>query len=121
MFLCPDHMRVTTGPRRSTAADRNNGAFVVPLDDRLVAFVIASDGDGWEHVSVTLCEPCGVKIDRCPTWDEMVAVKRVFWSDDDAVMQLHPRQCDAVNVHPYCLHLWRPALQPIPLPPKWMV
>jgi hypothetical protein len=38
----------------------NNGAFRVPGGLR----VIASDGEGWDHVSVSLP-------DRCPTWEEM--------------------------------------------------
>lgn len=36
--------------------------------------VIASAGEGWEHVSVST--PV-----RCPTWDEMEFVKRMFFED----------------------------------------
>lgn len=49
--------------------------------------VIASSGDPavpWEHVSVSVS---GAR--RCPTWEEMDAVKRLFWADDETVMQLH--------------------------------
>jgi hypothetical protein len=76
--------------------------------------VIASWGAGWEHVSVSLPK-------RCPTWDEMKAVKEAFWPDEYPVMQLHPPKQDYVNCHPYCLHLWRPVFQIIPLPPPIMV
>ena len=63
--------------------------------------VIFSDGEGWEHVSVSTRG-------RCPNWDEMVFVKNLFWGPDDVVMQLHPPQSAYVNNHPHCLHLWRP-------------
>jgi hypothetical protein len=64
-------------------------------------FVIASDGAGWEHVSVS-------RKDRCPTWEEMCQIKDTFWDDEDVVMQFHVPAKDHVNNHPYCLHLWRP-------------
>jgi hypothetical protein len=76
--------------------------------------IIASWGGGWDHVSVSLH-------DRCPTWDEMERVKRAFFLDGETAMQLHVPVKDHINVHPYCLHLWRPHEGSIPLPPKWMV
>lgn len=75
---------------------------------------IASWSGGWDHVSVS-------RRDRCPTWDEMHAVKRLFFDDDEAVMQLHPPAATWRNAHPYCLHLWRPQDSEIPLPPPLMV
>ena len=96
----------------------NNGAFYLPARrlDAAPLKVIASDGGGWEHVSVSLP-------DRCPSWHEMCHVKSLFWDAEDAVMQLHPPASDYVNQHPYCLHLWRPSWEGavIPLPPSWMV
>ena len=76
--------------------------------------VIASWGDGWDHVSVSLQN-------RCPLWDEMQFIKQCFFEDEEAVMQLHPRKSDYVNFHPYCLHLWKPQSAVIPVPPTWMV
>lgn len=65
----------------------------------------------WEHVSVSL--PW-----RCPTWDEMAAVKSLFWKETECVMQLHVPAADHRNLHPYCLHLWRPRRgMKIPRPP----
>lgn len=64
---------------------------------------------GWEHVSVSLPH-------RCPTWEEMVRIKNLFWREDEAVMQLHPPKSDYVNFHPYTLHLWRPLRADIPDP-----
>ena len=62
--------------------------------------VVATRGDGWEHVSVSLTS-------RCPTWDEMNYVKDLFWEAEDCVVQYHPPKSEYVNVHPFCLHLWR--------------
>lgn len=76
--------------------------------------VIASSGEGWDHVSVSLPH-------RCPTWDEMEHVKRLFFRDDETAMQLHVPPTDHINVHPFCLHLWRPQGVEIPRPPGWMV
>lgn len=69
----------------------------------------------WEHVSVSC-------INRCPTWEEMQAVKELFWSDDETVVQIHPPRKHYVNHHPYCLHLWRNVKSPdFPLPPKELI
>ena len=81
----------------------------------VVLRVISSTGEGWDHVSVSLR-------DRCPTWDELEHVKRLFFRDDEVAMQLHVPPSQHVNVHPYCLHLWRPNDgREIPLPPSIMV
>lgn len=76
--------------------------------------VIASDHDGWDHVSVSLAN-------RTPTWDEMEVVKRLYFEPHETAMQLHVPPNDHVNVHPYCLHLWRPQVGLIPRPPNHMV
>ena len=76
--------------------------------------IIASWADGWDHVSVS-------RKDRCPTWEEMETVKRLFFAEDETAMQLHVPPTDHINVHPYCLHMWRPHGGHIPLPPKGMV
>lgn len=100
------------------------GLFVVPLAVGCVAIIIASEGDPeampWEHVSVRIgvLKYHGKIKERIPTWDEMCAVKKLFWEDDEPVMQLHPPESDYINCHPCVLHLWRPTDQKIPMPPK---
>jgi hypothetical protein len=82
--------------------------------------IIASSGDGWDHVSVSLA-------DRLPTWDEMEKVKRTFFKDEECAFQLHvpvDEYIDGIELGKrarYCLHLWRPTTTPIPRPPDWMV
>jgi hypothetical protein len=81
-----------------------------------------SDGEGWEHVSVTLSlKDMKCQLNRCPTWDEMCFVKDVFWSKGDAVIQIHPPVKDHVNFHPFCLHLWRPIGHNLIIPPKKLI
>lgn len=99
----------------STPADGNNGYFCIKAlapSDTLV--IIASDGEGWEHVSVS-------KKSKTPTWEEMCKVKALFWGPDDCVIQYHPRQKDYVNNHPHCLHMWRPTNVEIPTPDPILV
>lgn len=115
-FRVPERLRVINGPMASDLRFGNNGLFILPaLPGRTQKLrCIASDGAGWEHVSVSLPN-------RCPSWDEMNYVKDIFWSEDDAVMQLHPPRSDYVNNHPFCLHLWRPIGTSIPLPDSLLV
>lgn len=99
----------------------NSGAFVIRYQSARLR-VVASDGMGWDHVSVSLAT-------RCPTWQEMCRIKGLFFKDEEVVMQIHPAKSDYINVHEYTLHLWRPQSKaegeqmpnPIPLPPKVMV
>lgn len=113
MFHVPHQYRIRTGGMGSPDEYGNNGAFRVPLGTKYAA-VIASDGELWEHVSVSFK-------DRCPTWDEMCMVKALFWDGEDCVIQYHPPSSAHINCHPYCLHMWRPVSASIPMPPAWMV
>ena len=98
---------------------KGNGCFKVYVNNRSF-FVVASDGGGWDHVSVT---PCNRKRQTCPTWEEMCAIKDMFFYPEEAAVQYHPPQSQYVNNHPYCLHLWRPNRdgEEIKLPPKLFV
>lgn len=90
--------------------------FRVQGENRSV-FVIASDGEGWQHVSVSFGRVPGT-----PSWDVMCQVKDLFWNDEDAVIQFHPKKSEYVNNHKGCLHLWRCIDgRETPTPPKIMV
>ena len=105
--------RVTQGPMGSDASYGNNGLFVIIRHPDTLN-VIASDGMGWEHVSITIK-------DRTPTWDEMSYIKNLFWNEDETVIQYHPKKSEYVNQHPYCLHLWKKADKDYELPPKGLI
>lgn len=95
-----------------------NGAFLLRLSVSDLK-VIASDGEGWQHVSVSRNNEPNIP----PSWTMMCRVKDLFWEPEDVVMQLHPAKSQYVNYHPGCLHLWRPtkAGVVIPTPPMWMI
>ncbi len=125
-YHVPDRYRIRKGAFASDERDGNNGAFFVPnraapsrgLSTRDAAAVplkvIASDGAGWEHVSVSLPN-------RCPTWPEMAYIKALFWDATDCVVQYHPPESEYVNNHPFCLHLWRSTQHAFPLPDSLLV
>lgn len=101
MFKVPNQFRIKKGMLASTDEMGNNGAFIVhSLKLKRALHVIASDQEGWEHVSVSLP-------DRCPTWEEMSFIKDKFWGEDDLVVQFHPPKVDYINYHQHCLHLFR--------------
>jgi hypothetical protein len=85
-------LRVLNGYRDSSrevvehygsVGDETCGVFhmVSPITGRWM-HVIAASGEGWDHVSVSMK-------DRPPIWAEMDHVKRLFFKDDEVVMQLH--------------------------------
>lgn len=92
----------------------NNGAFVFKKNG-VGFYCIASDGGGWDHVSVSLDKK------RCPDWEEMCMIKEMFWDSQDCVIQFHPPESEYVNNHEYCLHLWKPQDFGIPIPPSYFV
>ena len=76
--------------------------------------VVWSFGGGWDHVSVSFQN-------RCPTWDEMCKVKDIFFRDDECCVEYHPAKKDYVNIHPYCLHIWKPQEETFQTPPGMYV
>lgn len=114
-----------THPMHSSSSDGNNGLFILPLDKTLYANCIASDGMGWEHVSISLSRIIKkkrlVSVRRCPTWEEMCQVKDTFWGREDAVVQFHPPANEYVNHHPHTLHLWVPTTHPVVVPESILV
>lgn len=76
--------------------------------------IIASWGGGWDHVSVSTA--CG-----CPTWEEMVQVKQIFFRPDETCVQFHPADDKYVNTCGSCLHIWRQQGHEYELPPREMV
>jgi len=94
------------------------GVYSVPLKNSkgksVTLQVCASIDMDWDQVSVSLPH-------RCPNWPEMDFIKKMFFEEDEVAFQLHVSIKDHINIHDYCLHLWRPQNQDIPLPEKLMV
>lgn len=81
-----------------------------------IGTVIWSYGGGWEHVSVS-----PYKRHIIPSWDDMCAIKNMFFREDEVVVQYHPAKSEYVNVVENCLHLWRPLKAEMPVPNSLMV
>jgi len=110
MFHTPETYRIKSGPYGSTQAYGNNGAFLIPVQQfKKYLRVVASDSQGWEHVSVSANN-------RFPTWPEMCHIKALFWDDEDIAIQYHQAKSDYINNHPHCLHFWRPSGIALPTP-----
>lgn len=107
--------RVRSGEYATADLDGFNGKFLFRLNG-LPLEVIASDGLGWDHVSVTL-----LNSNLPPSWSVMCQIKRLFWGDDEWVVQFHPPKDQYVDNHPGCLHLWRCTSASQPTPRKEMV
>jgi len=123
MFHVPEKNRVTKNhPLASDSSYGNEGAFVIthPKINNYSFFAIASDGEGWEHVSVSLSST-ERKVERCPTWEEMCFIKDIFWDKGDCVIQYHPPEKDYVSMHHYCLHLWKSTTFEQPVPDSMLV
>jgi hypothetical protein len=112
-----EEYRVTRGPMRSIKGFGFNGAFLIPYKTRTKTVelsVIVSDGDGWDHVSVSTEY-------RCPTYNELKFIKGLFFDDAETVVHFFPKQSAHINTHPFCLHLWRKQGSEYELPPLYMV
>ena len=68
-----------------------------------IASVDEGGGEAWEHVSV--CRPHS---DKLPTWEEMCAIKDMFFEPEEECVQFHPKKSSYVNIAQNCLHIWRP-------------
>lgn len=97
--------------------DSGNGVFRVLVNQRSFHCIV-SNGGGWDHVSVS---PCNKKRTTCPTWEEMCAIKNMFFLPEECVIEYHPPRSDYVNDCETCLHLWRPSDGKIPMPPTEFV
>ena len=116
-----ENYRDNSHPDYRNKGGKNWGAFLIPSTDgnlRILSSGFADDQNpvaaGWEHVSVSCAK-------RCPTWNEMDKVKKLFWRDDETVVQFHPRDDAKINAHEFCLHLWKLAATEFVLPPKELI
>jgi hypothetical protein len=95
--------------------DGGNGAFqfMSCVDGKRLA-AIASDGEGWDHVSVS-------RNDRTPYYEEMEQIAALFFKENETAVQYHVPKEDHISIHKFCLHWWRPNKIELPRPPGFMV
>lgn len=96
---------------RGVASDGGDGWVTIK---GTVFIVVYSNGGGWDHVSVS-------HKNRCPTWAEMCIIKDIFFDEEECCVEYHPAKSNYVNIHPNCLHIWKPQNRSIPVPPKIFV
>lgn len=58
------------------------------------------DGKRWIHLSVS-------RATRLPSWDDLVSVRDAFLGPEALCVQVLAPKSRHVNIHPFCLHLWR--------------
>lgn len=58
------------------------------------------EGGLYDHVSIA-------PKNRMPSWDELCKVKDMFFYDEEECFQVFPKKSEYVNIHKYCLHIWR--------------
>jgi len=115
--------RVTSGFYASDDSSEYRGKFFIPykFNPSKPKMTVLSSGPkkdkdiddpllNWEHVSISYPS-------RCPTWAEMCFIKNIFWSEEETVLQYHPAKKYYMNLHEYCLHLWKPVHFEVILPP----
>lgn len=79
------------------------GGLIKLPDCGTCSVMFGENEDGWEHVSVSPKHKY-----KTPTWDDMCALKDIFFDDEEEVYQIHPKKSEYVNLSENCLHLWKP-------------
>lgn len=98
-----------------TFGDETCGMFSIPSPKGGSLLIVASCGDGWDHVSIS-------RDDRIPDWEEMSYIKELFFLEKEYAFQLHVPKGSHINLAKFCLHLWRPNDgREIPIPPTYLV
>jgi len=83
----------------------NNGHFRIPYRNIILNLVV-SDGEGWDHASVSVSDKPNKNPRRLPNWDEMEYVKDLVWDSEETVVQFHPKKSEYRSIGPV-LHLWK--------------
>lgn len=126
-FKLPEKYRMKDHPLYPPEESKAQGAgaFILPgvKPNKVIKLLaIASQAEGWQHVSITLFNVRTKQtIEKTPSWVEMCYVKGLFWDAEDFAVQFHPPESEYVSLHPNCLHLWRPVDGAMQRPPSWMV
>ena len=114
MLKYPEQFREAAAGAESSPG--SPARFRVPLPVfSSTACVQAALVEGWEHVSVYVVENGK---EETPTWEEMRAVRALFWDPDDCVLQYYPAEGSGVDRQLHTIHLWRPIGNEVPTPPK---
>lgn len=103
-------------PLTNDPGDSTHGCFFLKAPSGRFLFIIATNGEEWDHVSVSIRNSHDT-----PTWEEMIFVKDQIFEPEETVVQYHPPKSKYVNIDAGCLHLWRPQKVNLPMPPLILV
>ena len=78
------------------------GSYFDRINNKWLNFIFSYQM-GWEHLSVSMPS-------KTPSWDQMCMMKEIFWDDEEEAFEYHPKKSEYVNIHPHCLHIWRPVV-----------
>jgi hypothetical protein len=111
-------------PGFPTTKEGDNYGFFIMVQPTIQVRCMVSPGEesGWDHVSVSVKwqNPNGKIEDKLPPWEMMQLVKRLFWEDEDCVIQFHPPESEYVN-RAQVLHLWKKVGPNWETPPKILI
>lgn len=87
-------VRVWTNPLQLAWKDQRRNLAVI------FSAAVERDGRVWLHLSLS-------HRGRMPHWSEIVEAKEAFLGAEARALQVFPARSEWVNIHPFCLHLWR--------------
>lgn len=70
----------------------------------------------WKRIQVSLLNWWHQQLKVFPTWDEMCAIKDIFFNDDEAIIEIHPSDEYKIYEKDYTIDLWKPLNKELPLP-----
>ncbi len=76
------------------------GSYYDSISGKWLNFIF-SNQLGWEHLSISMPN-------KTPSWEQMCRMKDIFWNEDETCIEYHPAKSQYVNMHPHCLHIWKP-------------
>ncbi len=94
-----------------------NKEYVIPANGGML-HLLCSNTLGWDHIFFKVVLDTVLSKYRMPSSIEMERIKDLFFESDEAVIEVHPKKENYVNIDSNVLHLWKPNLIELPLPPK---
>lgn len=113
-----NQFRVTEGEGASTDADGMNGNFTFKVGDAIVQVSsVQNSPEGWNHVICAAFEHPKSNIisrltaqqprPRMTNGEETMAVKRLFFEDDETVVEYWPKKGSFLPMSLHARHLWQ--------------
>ena len=86
---------------RCSEAFENAAVYIYRDGLKVICELESVDSELWLHVSMS-------RPTRIPSYDDLLAVKRLFVGRERKAVQVFPAEAEHYNRHPHCLHLYSP-------------